>query len=32
VGAAVWVGSRLGRYLFARHAIDPTLQMPLSWW
>jgi hypothetical protein len=32
VAAAIWVGSRAGRYLFARHAVDPTLQMPLSWW
>jgi len=30
--AVVWFGSRLGRYLLARHAIDPVLQMPLSWW
>jgi hypothetical protein len=30
--AAVWFGSRLGRYVLAGHAIDPVLQMPLSWW
>ena len=32
ITAAVWFGSRLGRYLLAGHAVDPVLQIPLSWW
>ncbi len=30
--AIAWLGSRSGRYLLAGHAIDPVLQLPLSWW
>jgi hypothetical protein len=30
--AAIWFGSRFARYLLAGYAVDPVLQMPLSWW
>jgi hypothetical protein len=32
LAVAIWFGSRGARYLLARHAIDPTLNLPLSWW